>query len=74
MFDMGSLSTTEHGTCLIVIVDREIGKPSVEIAAAMCTEREGIRARGTVKDYIAKGNGRAETEVTGAGWNGQLKF
>ena len=24
-----------------------------------------------MKDNIPKGNGRAETEVTGAGWNGQ---
>ena len=73
MFDTGSSSITEHGAYSIAIVDREIGEPSVELAAAICTERE-IRARETVKDDIAKENGSAETEVTGAGWNGQPKF
>ena len=37
MFDTGSSSTTEHGACSIAIVDREIGEPSVELAAAICT-------------------------------------
>ena len=71
-----SSSTTAHGACSIAIVDREIWEPSVELAAAIFTEREReeIRARETVKDDIAKGNSRAETEVTGAGWNGQPKF
>ena len=68
MIDTGSPSTTKRGACSIVIVDREIGEPSVELAAAICTEREEIRTRETVKDDIAKGNGSVETEVTGAGW------
>ena len=34
----------------------------------MYRQREKKRARETVKDDIAKGNGHAETEVTGAGW------
>ena len=58
MFDTGSSLTT-----------RVIGEPSVELAAAIYTEREGIWARETVKDDIAKGNGPAETDVTRAGWN-----
>ena len=58
------------------IVDPIDRGASVELAAAICIEREEIRDRETVKDGISKGNGRAETEVTGAGWNGQptLKF
>ena len=62
------------GAYSIAIFDREIGEPSVEPAAAICSEREEIRARETVKDDITKGNGCAETEVIGAGWNGQPKF
>ena len=72
MFDTGSSSTTEHCACSIApIVDREIEEPSVELAAAICTERWEKRARELVKDDIAKVNGLAESEVTGAGWNGQ---
>ena len=35
----------------------------------MYRERGEIRTRETVKDDIAKGNGRAESEVIEAGWN-----
>ena len=37
-FATGSSSTIEHGACSIAIVDREIGEPSYQLAAAMCIE------------------------------------
>ena len=47
MFDTGSSSTTRDGACSIAIVDREIGEPSVELAAQchMYREREDMGPR-----------------------------